>query len=118
MGSIPTEVGPIHFKTPRKCAIFGVCFKAIPRQVNFLVDESVLTCKGAKSTISVVHYYFEKFGLGKTDAYIHADNYSGQNKNNYILWYYAWRIIVGLHWNILYSFLVAGHTTFSPDWLG
>ena len=50
------------------------------------------------------------------NAYIHADNCAGQNKNNYFLWYYAWRVIVGLHWSILYSFLVAGHTKFSPDW--
>ena len=114
--SNPLQPGPIYFKTPRKCAIFGVCCEAIPRQVNFLVDESVLTGKGANSTISLVHYYFGKFGLGETDAYIHADNCSGQNKNNYFLWYYACRIIVGLHWNILYSFLVAGHTKFSPDW--
>ena len=114
--SNPLQPGPIYFKTPRKCAIFGVCCEAIPRQVNFLVDESVLTGKGANSTISLVHHYFGKFGLGETDAYIHADNCSGQNKNNYFLWYYAWRIIVGLHWNIQYSFLVAGHTKFSPDW--
>ena len=114
--SNPLQPGPIHFKTPRQCAIFGVCCEAIPRQINFLVDESVLTGKGANSTISLVHYYFGKFGLGETDAYIHTDNCSGQNKNNYFLWYYAWRTIVGLHWSILYSFLVAGHTKFSPDW--
>ena len=114
--SNPLQPGPICFKTPRKCGIFGVCCEAIPRQVNFLVDEAVLTGKGANSTISLVHYFFENFGLGETDAYIHADNCSGQNKNNYFLWYYAWRVIVGLHYNILYSFLVAGHTKFSPDW--
>ena len=109
---VPVKV----FKTPRKCSIFGVCCEAIPRQVNFLVDESVLTGKGANSTISLVHYFFQNFGLGETDAYIHADNCAGQNKNNYFLWYYAWRVIVGLHCNVLYSFLVAGHIKFSPDW--
>ena len=114
--SNPLQPSPIYFKTPRKCGIFGVCCEAIPRQVNFLVDEAVLTGKGANSTISLVHYFFKNFGLGETNAYIHADNCAGQNKNNYFLWYYAWRVIVGLHWSILYSFLVAGHTKFSPDW--
>ena len=71
------------------------CCEAIPRQVNFLVDESVLTGKGANSTISLVHYYFGKVGLGETDAYIHADNCSGQNKMP------AWRIIVG--WSVFIS---------------
>ena len=114
--SNPLQPGPIYFKTPWKCSIFGVCCEAIPHQVNFLVDEAVLTGKGANSTISLVHYFFKNFGLGETNAYIHADNCAGQNKNNYFLWYYAWRVIVGLHWSILYSFLVAGHTKFSPDW--
>ena len=30
----PLQPGPIYFKTPRKCAVFGVCCEAIPRQVN------------------------------------------------------------------------------------
>ena len=40
----------------------------------------------------------------------------GQNKNNYVIWYYRWRILCGLHNSILYSFLIAGHTKYSPDW--
>ena len=84
--------------------------------MNFLIDEAVLTGKGANGTISLVHYYFEKFGLGETEVHLHADNCSGQNKNNYFLWYYAWRIITDLHWEILYSFLPAGHTKFAPKW--
>ena len=108
--SNPLQPGPIYFKTLRKCSIFGVCCEAILRQVNFLVEEAVLTGKGANSTISLVHYFFKNFELSETNAYIHADNCARQNKNNYFLWYYAWRVIVGLHWSILYSFLVAGHT--------
>ena len=49
--SNPNQPGPIYFKTPRKCALFGVCCEAIPRQVNFLIDENVVTGKGANSTI-------------------------------------------------------------------
>ena len=56
--SDPCQPGPIFFNTPRKCAIFGVCCESIPRQVNFLMDGSVLTGKGANATISYVHYYF------------------------------------------------------------
>ncbi|CAH3178510.1 unnamed protein product, partial [Porites evermanni] len=68
-----------YFKTPRKCGIFGVCCEAIPRQLNFLIDESVLTGKGANSTISYVHIFFEKHGLGEKNAQHHADN-SGHTK--------------------------------------
>lgn len=30
----------------------------------------------------MVHHYFGKFGHGETDAKIHFDNCTGQNKNN------------------------------------
>ena len=78
----PNQPGPIYFKTPRKCGLFGVCCEAIPCQVNFLIDENVLTGKGANSTISYVHYFFEHHGLGETHTQIHADNCGAQNKKN------------------------------------
>ena len=112
----PYQPGPIYFKTPRKCGLFGVCCEAIPRQVNFLIDEVVLTGKGANSTISYVHYFFERHGLGETFAQIHADNCRAQNKNNAFMWYYLWRVMTGLHHTINYNFLLAGQTKFAPDW--
>ena len=112
----PYQPGPIYFKTPRKCALFAVCCEGIPRQVNYLIDENVLTGKGANATISYVHHFFTRHGLGETEAQIHADNCSSQNKNNPFIWYYIWRVMTGLHHAIEYSFLVAGHTKFSPDW--
>ena len=37
--SNPLQSGPVYFKTPRKCAIFGVTCEALPKQVTFLLDE-------------------------------------------------------------------------------
>ena len=37
--SSPMQPGPIYFKTPRKCGIFGVMCAAIPQQVNYLIDD-------------------------------------------------------------------------------
>jgi hypothetical protein len=110
--SNPMQPGPIYFKTPRKCGIFGIFCEAVPRQVNFLIDEAVSCGKGANPTISYVHYYFENHGLGEKDVHLHADNCGGQNKNNYFIWYLAWRVITNLHDSVLYSFLLAGHTKF------
>ena len=113
--SNPMQPGPIYFKTPRKCGIFGVMCEAIPRQVNYLIDEASDVGKGANTTISFVHHYFHNHGLGETHVKLHADNCSGQNKNNFFLWYLAWRAIHQLHDSICYSFLIAGHTKFGPD---
>ena len=109
------QPGPIYFKTPQKSGIFGVMCEAIPQQVNFLIDEAATTGKGANATISYTHYYFQHHRLGETDMRRNADNCSGQNKNNFFLWYLAWRIMMNLHNKILNSFLIAGHTKFGPD---
>ena len=102
--SNPMQPGPIYFKTPRKCGIFGVMCEGLPRQVNFLISAG----KGVNATISYAHYYFEHHGLGETDTQLNADNCSGQNKNNYFLWYFAWRTLMKLHHSITYSFPIAG----------
>ena len=114
--SNPMQPGPIYFKVPRKVGIFGVCCESLPRQVNFLIDEAGSMGKGANATISYLHYFFENHGIGETDVHLHADNCCGQNKNSYVLWYLAWRVMVGLHQSCTYSFLIVGHTKFACDW--
>ena len=44
----------------------------------------------------------------------------GQNKNRYVyvMQYLAWRVMVGLNQKITLSFLIVGHTKFSPHLLG
>lgn len=48
--------------------------------------------------------------------YIHADNCVGQNKNNILLSYLAWRISNNKNKKIVLSFMPVGHTKFSCDW--
>ncbi|XP_070210181.1 uncharacterized protein [Littorina saxatilis] len=110
------QPGPMYFLVPRKCAIFGVNCEAIPQQVNFLVDESVNCSKGSTAVISYLHFFFEKYGLGEQVLSLHCDNCSGQNKNNFVMWYLIWRVMKGLHTEINVHFMPAGHTKFAPDW--
>ena len=112
----PLQPGPIYFLTPRKCAVFGVNCEAIPRQVNFLTDEAGECGKGANNVVSRLHYFLECHGLGEKKAFLHADNCSGQNKNNCMIQYLTWRALTKRHTSITLSFLVVGHTKFSPDW--
>ena len=114
--SDPLQPGPIYFLTPRKCTVFGVHCEAIPRQVNFLTDEAGECEKGANNVVSRLHYYLESHGFGEKFAFLHADNCTGQNKNNCMIQYLAWRALTKRHSSITLSFLIVGHTKLSPDW--
>ena len=64
----------------------------------------------------MLHHFLETHNLGEAELHLHADNCSGQNKNRFVMQYLAWRVLVGLNDRITLSFLVVGHTKFSPDW--
>ena len=113
--SDPLQPGPIYFLVPRKVGLFGVCCEGVPKQVNFLIDEAHLISKGSNAVISFLHYFFENFGLGETEASLHCDNCPGQSKNHFVLWYCALRVSIGLHQRINLNFLITGHTKFFPD---
>ncbi len=51
----PLQPGPVYFLTPRKCAIFVVCCEAIPRHINYLIDEAFDMGKGANAIVSMLH---------------------------------------------------------------
>ncbi|KAL2104400.1 hypothetical protein ACEWY4_001268 [Coilia grayii] len=114
--SNPLQPGPMYFKTPRKCGVFGIACEALPKQVTFLLDECVQTGKGSNCVISLLHFFLENYGLGEKHMHLHADNCAGQNKNSFVMWYLMWRVLTGRHASIKMSFLLAGHTKFSCDW--
>src|SRR5688572_16746690 len=89
------QPGPIFFRTPRKCGIFGIMAEGLPKQVNYLIDEAVSCGKGANVVISLIHHYFKNYGLGEKTVILNADNCSGQNKNLAMLWYLCWLIFAG-----------------------
>ncbi|XP_045551199.1 uncharacterized protein [Salmo salar] len=49
------QPGPIYFLTPHKCGLFGVCCEGIPQQVNYLIDEGMLSSKVKDSTLTGVN---------------------------------------------------------------
>ena len=46
---------------------------------------------------------------------LRADNCIGQNKNNAFIQYLMWRVAFVRHKSVQLSFLLAGHTKFTPD---
>ena len=107
------QPGPMYFMTARRCAISGVCCEGFPKQVNYLVDECVNCSKGSNGVIGYLHHLFESFGVGEKTVHLHCDNCSGQNKNRYVLWYFLWLVVKGLHTEVTMNFMPAVHTKFA-----
>ena len=112
----PMQPGPIYFLVQRRCGLFGVHAEGISSQINYLIDEAASTGKGANSIISYLHHYLAHYGMGEKEMHLHADKCAGQNKNSFMMWYLAWRVLCGLHTTISIHFMLAGHTKFAPDW--
>lgn len=72
--------------------------------------------KGSNDVISYIHNFFENLGMGEKHVHLHCDNCSRQNINKYVLWYLAWKVLVGVHASVTLNFMVSGHTKFAPDW--
>ena len=103
--------------------------------MNYLIEEGMVAGKGANKVISLLHHFLEHQSLGERSVYLHADNCSGQNKNNWMVQvltkrditckyilrmlftqHLVWRVLSGLHQSITLSFMMVGHTKFAPDW--
>lgn len=109
------QTGPEYFKTARKCGLFGVCNDGCNKQVMYLIDEAENPGKGADSVVSMLHHFFATHAAGEQHTYLHADNCVGQNKNNCVVQYLMHRVLTGSEKSIELSFMLVGHTKFSPD---
>ncbi len=113
--SDPQQPSPLYFLVPYKVGLFGIMCDTIKKQANFVIPEANIINKGGNAIVSYLNYYFEHHGLKETEMLLHADNAVGQNKNNIVLGYLAWRIIKKFNRSILLSFMPTGHTKFSCD---
>ena len=106
----------MYFKVGRKVQLFGICCDSNNIQVNYLIDESETIGKngtkshGANSVVSMLDHYFTTHSLQESVCYCHADNCVGQNKNRFVIGYFAWQVITGKHTQIHLSFMEVGHT--------
>lgn len=112
----PEQVGALYFLTPYKVGLFGIMCETLAKMVMFIIPEGSVTGKGSNQVISMLHYYFEHYGIGETDVILNADNCVGQNKNQFVMSYLCWRVLTGMHRKVTLHFLVVGHTKFSPDY--
>ena len=109
------QTGPEYFKAARKCGVFGVCNDGKNIQIFYLIDEAENPGKGADCVISILHHFFSTHGMKEKHVKLHADNCVAQNKNNPTIQYLMWRVMTARHASVELSFMLVGHTKFSPD---
>lgn len=122
----------VYYMSRMNVYLFGVVDELSDSFAGYLYPENFIdptegegTKKGASHVISMLYHHLNSAGLTdpsrQHDRKLHfaADNCSGQNKNQYILKFFC--MMIELHWvdEIEFSFMVPGHTKFSPDrWFG
>ena len=111
----PQQPGPAYFLVAHKCQIFGICCEPLGKQVNYLIDEEEVIGKGANATVSLPHHYLCAHAQQEDHLLLHADNCIGQNKNNCLIHYLLYLILVGKKKSVTLSFMLSGHTKFAPD---
>ena len=108
------QTGPEYFKTARKCAFLGSVMTEITNKYSISLTKWKILAKEL-IVINLVHHYLENYTEGEKCVYLHADNCVGQNKNNATIQYLPWRVLTGHQDSIELSFILVGHTKFSPD---
>lgn len=68
------------------------------------------------SILNEIIKHTKKNGAGPSRLVLHADNCAGQNKNNSLLCYLCWRVMVVFKDQIYIHFLITGHTKIVCDW--
>jgi hypothetical protein len=106
--------GFYYFMVGLRVRIFGIACDSTNKEMNYLLPEVSYPCTdrggGPNVIISLLHHYFQNYYQNRKKLSIHADSCSGQNKNQYLFYYFIWRIITGLDDEIEFSFMIPGHT--------
>ena len=92
--------------------LFGI-FSASTKIMTAFMWHELLAKRGCNDVISCLAHFIYHTPLGRTGAkwsIFWADNCPGQNKNDYIIWFFQELIRCGVYSRIDYKFLVVGHT--------
>lgn len=114
------QPGQLHFVTGIKFDIFGVTSSTVNSTFVFGLPEGHWPGgKTANEVCSMIGFVIDEHRRDTVrpsqPLHLHADNCAGQNKNRYMLFYLAWRCMVGMDSNITLRFLVSGHTKNACD---
>ena len=97
--------------------LFGIYSASTKITAAFMWHE-LLARRGCNNVISCLFRFIFHTSLGRTGAKWSiwwADNCPGQNKNNYVMWFFQEMIRRKVYSRIDYKFLIPGHTYGSTD---
>lgn len=106
---------PPYFQTLRKVHIFGVRSDGELKQLNFLINENETIgpdgtkVHGPDSVISMLDWALQNHNSDEPSCTIHADNCCGQNKNQYVIGYFMWRVMTKQHNRIEFKMQIRRH---------
>jgi len=111
--------GKFYFISLRSINLFGIVDdggNGNPIQTNFLYDQTTAN-KGSSEVVSMLYLFLRLRNplFASRKVYFHADNCTGQNKNNIMIQFLIWCVATNIFDHVELKFMVKGHTKFSPD---
>eukprot|EP00835_Amoeboradix_gromovi_P000832 NODE_31_length_32452_cov_0.352672.p12 type:complete len:322 gc:universal NODE_31_length_32452_cov_0.352672:22470-23435(+) len=105
----------LYFLSLLNVSLFGIHNESIKKQVNYVYREDEGK-KGSNNVASMlVDYIYRLSNDARKNLVLFADNCVGQNKNNTIVKLLCWFCVSGVCESIQLTFMIKGHTKFSPD---
>jgi len=103
--------------------LFGVCNTgnfSYTEQTNYVINKAEMPDDGklrkdVNCILSLVWHAIQKYNCEENKLIITCDNYVGQNKNNYSLFFYSWLIDHGIYDKVELNFMIPEHTKFICD---
>ena len=117
--NLPTPkltVGQQFYKRLLWTYLFGIYTASTKTMMAYMWHE-LLAKKGPNDVISCLKHFIYKTKMGRTGARWSiwwADNCPGQNKNNYLMWFFQDLVRCKVYDRIDYKFLIPGHTLAPP----
>ena len=106
----------MYYLSLRNICLFSIRDDGADQQDNYLYDEGD-GGKGANYVASLLFYFLthRPENYATLVLHLHADNCSGQNKNNIVMQFFVFLVAIGLLEHVELKFMIKGHTHCSVD---
>jgi len=106
----------MYYLSLRNIYLFSIRDDGAQKQFNFLYDEGDGR-KGANYVVSLLFYFLthRPENYATLVLHLHADNCSGQNKNNIVMQFFVFLAFIGALKHVEIKFMIKGHTHCSVD---